>query len=270
VRPHNWTNIVAGAALAIALASPCIALAAATPAPQTAPTPAPLHGLARCTNEFVQYSASLGDDYSNFANDGEDATGSYDATAALTCGAYAAKFETRVSHYVTENDGPGTQTLFCTLDGGFASVPYFTATESTSDLRLERSIGRAGISAGLAWVTTGTNYGCPHLSGLGAGVEKLPSPSRGPRFYGSIFYYPSAAGSYRITQPTSPNFGRTLHPSYNIVLADVGVVWNVRDRGPFLYFGYGDEVRMPNGGALCLELIRSSPYAGIGVRLGSI
>jgi hypothetical protein len=235
--------------------------------PQDVATPAPskYHPF-QCEHASLQGAASGGDLYNEFANDGEERNGSYRADAAITCGALSTKLEARESRFQTENAGPGSQTLFCTLDGGFAKTPYFIAAESTVDLRVERSVGRQAFNVGVSYLTTSTNYGYPHLRGLGFGFEKL-SPSRpglGP--YGSLFYFPAATGEYRVTEVASPDFGHTIHSSFSIVLADIGVVWQPRASRSYLYAGYDDEVRTPIGGPLCMLCIRSSPYAGMGLR----
>jgi hypothetical protein len=99
---------------------------------------------------------------------------------------------------------------------------------------------------------------------VGAGIEQLAASGAGIRPFGSIFYYPSASGTY--TTETPPPAILNLH--YRILKMDFGFVAQVRRSPLFFVAGYGNEFRRANGIADAqIRFIRSDDYVGIGTHL---
>jgi hypothetical protein len=184
-------------------------------------------------------------------------------------GQYALKVDYRQDVYVTSDnvDANGNSyTQFATIDGGTALTPVFLAQQSNLDARLEFRVAPSHVYVGVGYIYTGTNYGYPHLSGLGAGVEKLPDMKSGISLYGSAFYYPTASGNYTVADPTSPNNGMTYKQHYSILKYDIGLAL-VLGRSPvYLYGGFsGDQYAVKQNAPI--GQTHDGPYIGLGVKL---
>ncbi len=158
---------------------------------------------------------------------------------------FALKVDYRHDTYVTSSnltDALGNQyTHFATIDGGMAYTPVFLAEQSTLDARAEFQVASPRIYVGAGYLYASNNYGYPHLSGFGAGIEKLPELRAGLSFYGSAFYYPSASGNYTVSNPASSNFGTVYNQRYGILKYDIGVALAARHVPVYLYAGYGGD-----------------------------
>jgi hypothetical protein len=183
---------------------------------------------------------------------------------------FAVKGDYRQDDYVTSNnfvDGIGNHyTRFATIDGGTALTPVFAARQSTLDARLEYQIADPDIYVGLGYLHTANNFGYPQLNGLGFGIEKLQQLHSGGNFYGSAFYYPSAAGNYTFGNPTSSNYGAVLQQRYQVVKYDVGLSLVAAHVPVYLYGGFTGDRYVARSNAPIGQR-HDGPYIGLGVKL---
>jgi len=234
-----------------------------TPTPTPVPTVPPYRG-------FVEGALAAPKTYNEFSA-GEYCNQSYNLAAAYVFrnSPLAVKLDYRQDAYVTSDQFTDAinnhYTSFATIDGGYASVPVFLAKQSTLDARLEYQIAAPKIYVGLGYIRTSTNYGYPHLNGIGAGIEKLPELRPGIGLYGSAFYYPNASGTYTLGDVASPNNGKSYQQQYRITKYDVGLSLVLRNLPVYLYGGYnGDRYAAKSNAPI--NQIHDGPYIGLGVK----
>ncbi|MGA3035862.1 MAG: copper amine oxidase N-terminal domain-containing protein [Vulcanimicrobiaceae bacterium] len=246
-------------------------LAPLPPVPVLAPTAAPTE---RAAPGFVQAAITVGAQNFNEFSAGQFCyswvvNGAY-AFGGSSGSEFALKVDYRHDSYVTSSnltDALGNQyTHFATIDGGMAYTPVFLAQQSTLDARAEFQVASPRIYVGAGYLYASTNYGYPHLSGFGGGIEKLPELRAGLSFYGSAFYYPSATGNYTVSNPLSSNFGTVYNQRYGILKYDIGIALAARHLPVYLYGGYGGD-RYYADHAAPIGQIHDGPYVGLGVKL---
>ena len=254
-------------------AIPTVAPTFAPPAPIFVPTPTPAP-TERAASGFIQAAVTLGAQNFNEFSAGEWCF-SYQANGAYEFGGahgstFAVKVDYRHDTYVTSSnvtDVLGNHyTQFATIDGGRAFTPVFLAAQSTLDARIEYQVASPRIYVGAGYLYASNNYGYPHLSNFGFGIEKLPELRSGISVYGSAFYYPSANGSYTITNPASSNFGAVYNQRYGILKYDIGLALAIRHSPIYLYGGYGGDRYYAEQNAP-IGQIHDGPYIGLGVKL---
>ncbi|HTW83911.1 MAG TPA: copper amine oxidase N-terminal domain-containing protein [Candidatus Sulfotelmatobacter sp.] len=240
-----------------------------TPIPSPVPTPitapSPYGG-------FIEAAVSDTQTFNEFS-DGLRCPQSYDVAAAYAFGPrspFAVKVDYHQDVYGTTSsvvDAYGNHyTGFATIDGGYAFTPEFVARQSTLDGRIEYQVAAPRIYVGIGYLHTANNYGYPQLNGVGFGVEKLPELRTGVSFFGSAFYYPSATGTYTISNPASPNVGISYRQQYAITKYDVGLALVANHFPVYLYGGFsGDEYRARAYAPI--NQLHDGPYAGLGVKL---
>jgi hypothetical protein len=248
--------------------APTAAPIVATPAPTSSPVPVPAR---RSYTVFVQAAIAAPKNYDEFS-DGEFCHLSYVLSGAFAPenSPLAVKVDFREDVSVTSSnftDQIGNQyTQFATIDGGTAIVPVFLARQSSLDLRLEYKVATPRIYVGVGYLQTGNNFGYPHLSALGAGVEKLPDLRSGINPFGSAFYYPTASGTYTVESPASTNFGTVYRQQYQVLKYDIGLAF-VPGRSPvYLYGGFNGEQWTAKQNAP-IGQTHNGPYIGLGVKL---
>ena len=239
----------------------------AAPTPTASPTPTPEP---TTYNGFVEAAASMPQNHNEFA------AGGYCPSSYLAAGVYKFKHSpiaVKVNYgqelYLTSSqiaDAYGNHyTQFATIDGGTAVTPVFLAQQRTLDVRLEYQVAKPLVYVGLGYLSTGNNYGYPRLTGLGVGVEKLPSLRPGLSLYGSAFYYPNASGNYTVTSAASSNFGRSYHQQYQVTKLDVGLALSLRHFPVFIYGGFSADQYAAKQNAPIGET-HNGPYIGLGVK----
>jgi hypothetical protein len=235
-----------------------------TPAPTVAPTKPPYPG-------FIEGAFSDAKNYNEFA-DGQNCPHSYvfSAAWAFKDSPIAVKVDYRLDSYLSNDnytDALQNQyTRYATTDGGYATRPVFLARQSSVDERVEYQVAAPRVYVGVGYVETSNNYGYPHLSGVGGGIEKIESLRPGLDLSGSVFYYPNARGTGSIVDPGSPNNGLPFTQEYRIVKYDVGLSIVFRHSPVYLHGGfagdsYGAKQNAPVGQT------HAGPYLGLGVRL---
>jgi hypothetical protein len=202
-----------------------------------------------------------GDVYNERTTDGDAYPQSLALRAQYVRGAYALRMDYWRNVYLTDSDGPGSLTKYPRIEGGYGLTPPFLARETSFESRLERAINHRSLYAGIGVDRTWTNYNYPSLTGVGAGIEQLAAKGPGIRPFGSIFYYPSASGTY--TTETPPAAILDLH--YRILKLDYGFIAQGRRFPVYFVAGYGNEFRRANGIPNAqIRFIRSDVYFGFG------
>lgn len=80
------------------------------------------------------------------------------------------------------------------------------------------------IAIGYLW--TATNYGYPHLNAVGGGIEKLPDWGHAFTYFGSVYYYPNANGTF-VTSSTATPPNESFGVGYNFLKYKVGLAYAV-------------------------------------------
>ncbi len=203
----------------------------------------------------VAIAKQIGDTYNQIATDGDDAPGSYFAQANVRTGAFAFSVQSQYSQYDSQHAGAGTLTVVHTIAGPTVSVPWFVATDRTSEAHVAACTRRLGVYAGVGYLQTQSNYAYPYgygpLRGLGAGLERFADPHRRLDGFGSLYYYPAAAGTYGSRRVT-----------YAIVSFDGGFRWRLGRSGVGLIAGLYEEMRTLRPGSRAGFMIRDGPYLG--------
>ncbi len=193
--------------------------------------------------------------YNQIATDGEDSLGSYFAKATARTGTFAFSVQTHFSQYDSQHSGAGTLTVVHTIAGPTLSVPWFVATDQSSEAHVATCTHLLSIYAGVGYVQTQSNYGYPYgygpLRGLGVGLERFANPQRRIDAFGALYYYPAAVGAY--------GSGRV---TYAIVSFDGGFRWRLGRSGVGLIAGLYEEMRTLRPGKRAGFMIRDGPYVG--------
>jgi hypothetical protein len=150
---------------------------------------------------------------------------------------------------------------------GQAYVPPFTGQEDEGDVRLGVKIFEPRVYLGIGYMAKTYNYlGYPRISGVGAGLSKLPDLDQPFSLEGSVWYYPRLSGNY--TYPTSPFLGplsgTTIPFSYAYWKYRAGGTLNLGKSGVFLDAGVAGERATARTNAPSNTTV-NAPYAGLGV-----
>jgi hypothetical protein len=194
--------------------------------------------------------------YNQIATDGEDSLGSYVAKASVQQGTFAVSVQTHFSQYDSQHSGSDTMTVVHTISGPTLAVPWFVATDRTSEAHVTACTGVLRVYAGAGYVQTTSSYGYPYgygpLRGLGAGLERFADVQRRFDVFGSLFYYPTAAGAYG-----------NGSVSYAILSFDGGFRWRLGASRAGFIVGLYEEMRTLRPGERAGFMIRDGPYVGI-------
>jgi len=240
-----------------------------TPAPVVTAPPTPIPTLAPY-NGYVEAAFSAAKNYNEFSA-GQWCNRSYLVSGAylLANSPFAVKFDYRQNVYVSSDNLTDTfnnhYTSFSTIDGGTALTPVFLARQSSLDGRLLYRIADPKIYVGLGYLYTSTNYGYPHLTSLGVGLEKLQDLKPGIGFFGSAFYYPNASGTYTINNAASPNSSKSYQQKYQITKYDIGLTLVAKHSPVYLYGGLSAEHYQAKTNAP-IGQTHDGPYLGLGVK----
>jgi hypothetical protein len=252
--------------------APPIEAPTATPtAPPPLPTAKPAAPAARHSySVFIEGALAAPKSYNEFS-DGQFCRLSYVLAGAFAPenSPLAVKVDFREDVYVTSDnfiDQIGNHyTHFATIDGGYALTPVFLARQSSLDARLEFKIANPRIYVGAGYLQTSNNFGYPHLSAVGLGIEKLPDLRSGINFFGSAFYYPVASGNYTVSGAGSPNLGTVYQQQYQVFKYDVGLALVPAHFPVYLYGGFnGDQETVKQNAPI--GQTHNGPYVGLGVK----
>jgi len=225
-----------------------------TPKPVPPPTPTPVP-----TATPVNYEKFIVGDYmfqpkvyNEFSSDNYGQGFSYNARAAIEFPLLGLPWmlEGDYRHYVyyhnstygvagdcTPGSGISDESCVTTLGSfGQTYVPGFQVVDNDIDARFGLKVvdPRVYIGVGYLWHTENTGY--PVLHGVGFGLEKLPDLDHAFSIYGSVYYYPSAAGNYTFSATApSPAFASTTQSlSYRDLMYQGGLTYSL---GSFTGFG---------------------------------
>jgi hypothetical protein len=246
------------------------------PAPAIVPTPMPVQTLppilVKPYNGFIAAGIATGRNYNEFSAGQWCPNNTYVVSGAYMFpnSPFAVKFDFRQDAYVTSlnvEDAFGAYyTQFSTIDGGTAFVTPFLARQSTLDARLEFKIATPNIYVGVGYLQTSTNYGYPHLTGLGGGLEKLPDLNSRLSIFGSAFYYPNASGNYTVANPASPNNNVTYRQAFAITKYDIGLTYAPMNFPVYVYGGFSGD-RYSKRQNAPIDQTHGGPYLGLGLKL---
>jgi hypothetical protein len=222
----------------------------------------PAQGAAFAAECRPHHSASLllakpvGDVYNQLASDGDELPNSYFAKLTILGSAYAYTVQTHRSAYDTQHAGANTLTGVHTIAGPTISIPWFIATDETSEARAARCLGVLGLYAGVGIVQTSSNYGYPlgyaHLQGVGIGLERFADAGRRFDLFGALYYYPAASGAYGGTRL-----------SFTVVTFDGGFRLRLGSSNTGVIVGLYQEMRSLHPGTRTGQMIRVAPYIGL-------
>jgi len=214
---------------------------------------------AQCTQTNTMHVAiakQIADNYNQIASDGEDSLGSYFAKATFQMGDFAFSIQSHFSQYDSQHSSMATLTVVHTIAGPTVSVPWFVATDRTSEAHVARCTRVLGIYAGLGYLQAQSNYVYPYgygpLRGLGAGLERFADTRRRFDEFASLYYYPAAVGAYGSGSVT-----------FDIVSFDGGFRWQLGKSGAGLIVGLYQEMRTLRPGNRAGFMIRDGPYIGL-------
>jgi copper amine oxidase-like protein len=164
----------------------------------------------------------------------------------------------------------GGADCFVTTIGGLgqSSVPQFIGRNFDFDARLGIRVLKPRIYIVGGYTFWNNNYGYPHMSGAGVGLEKLPDLDHVFSWYGSALYYFGVNGDYNsvagaCSPPTSPC---TYNVAYDILKYDIGATYTFPGFPLFIEAGFmGDRGWNYNAAPIGFSL--SGPYAGIGLKI---
>ncbi len=243
---------------------PVVPAPTAPSTPLTISTPIPYHG-------YIQAAFAAPRSYNEFSS-GEYCDRSFVVSGAYLIGKsrFSIKGDYRQDVYVTSDNITDSMnnhyTSFSTIDGGTAFTPVFLARQTSLDGRLEYEIASPHINVGVGYLQTSNNYGYPHLTAVGAGIEKLADLRPGVRFYGSAFYYPNARGTYHLADPASVNAGSSYEQKYNILKYDVGLTLVINHSPIYVNGGFNGEHYSARSNAP-ISQTHDGPYLGLGAKI---
>ncbi|HET7815431.1 MAG TPA: copper amine oxidase N-terminal domain-containing protein [Candidatus Baltobacteraceae bacterium] len=155
------------------------------------------------------------------------------------------------------------------IGGQFSTfVPAFTARDYDGDARLGLKVLDPKIYIGVGYMWRSGNYGYPRLTGVGAGLEKLPDlQNNGFTWYGSYYYYPNVKGSGTgcLTLGCVPP-GSSYDLQYNIMKYDIGGAFTFGQNVPlYIEFGFlGDRGLVKTNAPVGFS--ENGPYVGLGLK----
>ena len=162
----------------------------------------------------------------------------------------------------------GYQAIIAFNGLGQAYVPAFTGQENEADVRLGVKIFEPRVYLGAGYMAKTYDYlGYPRISGVGAGLTKLPDLDQPFSLEGSVWYYPQLSGNY--TYPTSTLLGplsaKTIPFSYAYWKYRAGATVSFgKSGGVFLDVGVAGERATARTNAPSSTTV-NAPYAGLGV-----
>lgn len=236
-----------GVRTAIVAVALCILASPTAQAAAQCSTRSKLHGV---------IAKALGDTYNQIASDGDDTAASYFAKGDAEIGSVEISLQTHYSQYYSQHAGTGSLTLVHTIAGPTISVPWFVATDRSSEFHVGACTRLLRTYAGVGYFLANSNYSYPigygTLHGLGAGIERFANPEQRFDIFGSAFYYPAASGQYG-----------PLSVTYGIISFDGEVRWRLGSSAFGLIFGLYEEMRTLHPSARAGLMIRDGPYVGL-------
>jgi hypothetical protein len=206
------------------------------------------------------FTKQFGDVYNQVASDGDEEFPSFFAKAVYGTGDYAFTWQRHYSKYETQHAGAQVDTVVQTISGATIAIPWYNADEQTDEYRAERCLGWLRIYGGISYVQTKENISYPigysGLRGPGLGFERYADEDSRWDFFGALYGYPAAAGTY------GP---RKL--SFWIVTFDGGARWKVAGNTGAIFGLYQELRELHPGGTRVEQTVRVAPYVGLQQKL---
>jgi hypothetical protein len=120
---------------------------------------------------------------------------------------------------------------------GQVYVPTMTAEDHEDELHAAYRVANAPLYLGVGMMQRSSNYaGYPKIMGLGLGATYLPNFQNRISPYGSLYYYPEVAGTYRGATATAlgPLSGATFILGYHVISYELGTVYTQPNSGLFM------------------------------------
>jgi len=244
------------------------------PPPPPPPTPRPLLGEAFVAGDYV-ISPKV---YNEFSP-GNTGTSSFAVRGAgeFSLGSIPFMLEGSFERYQYPHNCPASTSgstspplgsqCYVTTIGGAGSYPLATTslTDQDADARFAVRVLQPRIYIGVGYMWLSSNYGYPNLNSWGFGAEKLPDLNQPLSFFGSVWYYPDAHGTYTNLPAASIN-PLSYNLAYNILKYQVGLDYDIGSSPIFIDLGWmGDN--WSNKQNAPINRTYNGPFAGIGFRL---
>jgi len=239
---------------------------APTVAPTVAPTPTPAVTKAPYKDLYVAGDYIISPKVYNEFSPGNSGTGtSYALHGAWEFDAIGLPWMIEGNfeqfQYPHDCSGPTDPQCGVTTIGGLGStaVGAFTPRDSDGDARLGLKVADPRIYIGVGYLFRSNNYGYPNEDGVGFGLEKLPDLDQPLSFFGNVWYYPNAKGTF--TDPSGAQY--TL--AYNILKYQIGVDYVLGNSPVFIEAGWvgTDGTNKTNAPS---PFSMNGPFAGIGIK----
>ena len=93
---------------------------------------------------------------------------------------------------------PAGSECYVTTIGGVGSyvLPTTSLNDQDVDARFAVRVLQPRIYIGVGYMWMSSSYGYPNMNSWGFGAEKLPDLNQALSFFGSVWYYPDAHGTY--------------------------------------------------------------------------
>lgn len=246
----------------------------AAPPPPPPPTPRPLNGEAFVAGDYI-FSPSV---YNEFSP-GNTGTSSYAVRGGgeFSLGSVPFMLEGSYQRWQYPHNCPtaasasgGTRyapQCWVTTIGGAGSSPVQTATslyDQDVDARFAVRVLQPRVYIGVGYLWMSNNYGYPNMQSWGFGGEKLPDLNHNFSFFGSVWYYPNAHGTYTnvASAPINP---KSYDLGYNILKYQAGLTYGFGTSPFFIEAGWTGE-GWSNKQNAPVNRSYNGPFAGIGFR----
>ena len=156
---------------------------------------------------------------------------------------------------------------YVTAIGGQGNYPLTTTTslyDQNVDARFAVRVLQPRVYVGVGYLWMSNNYGYPNMNSWGFGGEKLPDLNHNLSFFGSVWYYPNAKGTYT-NVASSPINPLSYDLAYNILKYQAGVTFGFGNSPVFIEAGWmGDS--WTNKTNAPVNRSYNGPFAGLGFR----
>jgi Copper amine oxidase N-terminal domain len=243
------------------------------PPPPPPPTPRPLLG-----EFFVAGDYIISPKVYNEFSPGNTGTSSFDVRGAgeFSLGSIPFMLEGSFERYQYPHNCngklPGSSAYYpecyVTSIGGQGSSPVLTSQpldDQDADARFAVRVLQPRIYIGVGYMWLSGNYGYPNMNSFGFGAEKLPDLNQSLSFFGSVWYYPNAKGTYNNVS-TAPINPISYNLAYNILKYQVGLDYVIGKSPVFIDLGWmGDN--WSNKENAPVNRSYNGPFAGLGFRI---
>jgi len=252
-------------------APPPPSMAPPAPPPPPPPTPRPLQGEAFVAGDYI-ISPKV---YNEFSP-GNTGTSSYGIRGGgeFSLGSIPFMLEGSYERFQYPHNcnsaaaaPPAGSPCYVTTVGGAGSyvLPTTSLYDQDVDARFAVRVLQPRIYIGVGYMWMTSSYGYPNMNSWGFGAEKLPDLNQALSFFGSVWYYPDAHGTYTNLSTATIN-PLSYNLAYNVLKYQVGLDYVIGNSPLFIDLGWmGDN--WSNKQNAPINRTYNGPFAGIGFRL---